>query len=135
MYKYKWAFIGCKSTAKRAARSITRSEHIITAVYSNDISKSDKFALKYGAAVFESVDGLLKFGDFDCIYISSPRSLSNSQLLTVLQSGKPVLCEAVGLTVTAGSGNIIPKYKNLHLIKTDYLAEFTNAAAEAKADI
>lgn len=135
MIKHKLAFIGSDRAARRAAKVLTRDKHIITAIYSES-NNADRFALKYGAAVFESVDGLLKIGDFDCIYISSPQSLKDNQLLAVLQTGKSVLCESAVFTKTAKHNNTdYLKHENFRLVKSNCPSEFTKVVKKLKPDI
>lgn len=136
MQNFRWAFIGSGNIAKRAARNIIKGDHIITAVYSNSIKSADKFASKHNAAVFDSIDGLLKIGKFDGIYISAPQDMRYNYLLAAIQAGKPVLCETPACNKFAELDYLLniahEKKAYFRLIKKDYLTEFTQAAKEIK---
>ena len=99
MGTFRWAYVGSGNIAKSTARSITKGDHAITAVYSRNAAKAHSFAKKYGAAVFESFDALLESNDFDAVYIATPHTSHITYALQALQAGKPVLCEKpVGVT-------------------------------------
>ncbi len=100
MGKFRWAYIGSGNIAKSTARSITKGNHVITAVYSRNYAKAKDFASKYGAAVFESFDGLIENGEFDAVYIATPHTSHLEYSVKAMQAGKPVLCEKpVGVSV------------------------------------
>ena len=46
MKKFRWAYVGCGSIAESTARSILKSNHLITAVYSRNFDKAKIFAKK-----------------------------------------------------------------------------------------
>ena len=93
MSSFRWAYVGSGNIAKSTARSITRGEHSITAVYSRNYEKAKDFASKYDAAVFDSYDELLKYDNFDAVYIATPHTSHVEYSVKAMQAGKPVLCE------------------------------------------
>ena len=112
MEKFRWAYIGSGNIAKSTARSITKGDHCITAVYSRNAEKAAAFAKKYGAAVFSTFDDLLKSDSFDGVYVATPHTSHLEYAVKAMQAGKPVLCEKpVGVT-------------------TDEVDEMINASAE-----
>ncbi len=100
MEKFRWAYIGSGNIAKSTALSITKGDHIITAVYSRNLKKAKAFASKYGAAVFESFDALIESNCFDGVYIATPHTSHLDYSVRAMRAGKPVLCEKpVGVSV------------------------------------
>ncbi|MBQ7740207.1 MAG: Gfo/Idh/MocA family oxidoreductase [Eubacterium sp.] len=100
MSSFKWAYVGSGNIAKSTARSITKGDHKITAVYSRNAEKANAFASRYHAAVFESFDTMLKSGNFDAIYIATPHTSHLEYSIKAMQAGFPVLCEKpVGVSV------------------------------------
>ena len=93
MDKFRWAYIGSGSIAGNTARSITRGNHEITAVYSRNRKKAGEFADKYGAAAFDSFDEMTASGNFDGIYIGTPHTSHMEYALKAMKEGFPVLCE------------------------------------------
>lgn len=93
MEKFRWAYIGSGNIAKSTARSITKGNHRITAVYSRNSEKAKAFASKYGAVAFDSFDELIEKGEFDGVYIATPHTSHLEYSLKSMQAGKPVLCE------------------------------------------
>ena len=93
MSNFRWAYVGSGNIAKSTARSITKGEHIITAVYSRNYEKAKAFAAKYHAEVFRSFDELLENGEFDGVYIATPHTSHLEYSVKAMQAGKPVLCE------------------------------------------
>ncbi len=99
MEKFRWAYIGSGSIAKNTARSITRGDHVISAVYSRNYKKAKTFAEKYNARVYKTVDSLLEEGEFDGVYIATPHTSHLEYSVKAMNSGFPVLCEKpVGVT-------------------------------------
>ena len=93
MSKFRWAYIGSGSIAKNTARSITRGNHSITAVYSRNTEKAKAFAGKYSAKVFTSIDDLLASDCYDAVYIATPHTSHLEYAVKAMNAGKPVLCE------------------------------------------
>ena len=93
MSKFKWGYIGSGSIAKATARSITKGNHQITAVYSRTREKAEAFAEKYGAKVYSSPDEMLEKADIDGVYIATPHTSHLEYSVKALQAGKSVLCE------------------------------------------
>ena len=100
MEKFKWAYVGSGSIAGNTARSITKGDHEVSAVYSRNAEKAKAFAEKYHAEVFESFDDMMENGIFDGVYIATPHTSHLEYSLKALKSGKSVLCEKpVGVSV------------------------------------
>ncbi len=93
MDNFRWAYVGSGSIAKNTARSITKGQHSISAVYSRNFEKAKAFASKYGANVYKSFDELLNDDNFDGVYIATPHTSHLEYSLKAMQAGKPVLCE------------------------------------------
>lgn len=93
MDNFRWAYVGSGNIAKSTARSITKGNHSITAVYSRNKEKATSFAGKYSAEVFGSFDELLEKGKFDGVYIATPHTSHLEYAIKAMQAGKPVLCE------------------------------------------
>lgn len=93
MAEFRWAYVGSGNIAKSTARSITKGEHRITAVYSRNAEKAKAFAAKQGAKAFGSFDELLKDGEFDGVYIATPHTSHLEYSLKSMAAKKPVLCE------------------------------------------
>lgn len=93
MNKFRWAYVGSGNIAKSTARSITKGEHCIAAVFSRNSEKAKSFASKYNAKAFGSFDELLKSNCFDGVYIATPHTSHIDYSVKAMQAGYPVLCE------------------------------------------
>lgn len=93
MSVFRWAYIGSGNIARSTARSITKGEHSITAVYSRNYEKAKEFAKRQSAKAFRSFDELLENGEFDGVYIATPHTSHLEYSVKAMQAGKPVLCE------------------------------------------
>lgn len=93
MEPFRWAYVGSGSIAGNTARSITKGNHKIGAVYSRNAIKADAFAKKYGALSYPSFDELLASGGFDGVYIATPHTAHIEYALKAMEAGYPVLCE------------------------------------------
>ena len=99
MAKFRWAYVGSGNIAKSTARSMTRGDHIITAVYSRNTEKARAFAARYGAKAFDDFDKMLADGEFDGVYIATPHTSHLDYSVRSMKAGYPVLCEKpVGVT-------------------------------------
>ncbi|MCR5782757.1 MAG: Gfo/Idh/MocA family oxidoreductase [Clostridia bacterium] len=100
MDKFRWAYVGCGSIANNTARSITRGDHAIAAVYSRNLEKARDFAERYGGKAFDNFGSLLENGGFDGVYIATPHSSHADYAVRAMDAGFPVLCEKpVGVSV------------------------------------
>ncbi|MBR4727929.1 MAG: Gfo/Idh/MocA family oxidoreductase [Clostridia bacterium] len=93
MKQFRWAYVGSGSIAGNTARSITKGDHAISAVYSRNAASAAAFAGKYGATVYASFDELLAARAFDGVYIATPHTAHLDYALRALRAGCPVLCE------------------------------------------
>jgi predicted dehydrogenase len=95
MDKIRFAIIGTGMITERflkAAKNCTAFQ--LTAVYSRDLQKAEHFALEHGAEYgCSSLTDLARDKSIDAVYIASPNYMHFSQVLTMLQAGKHVLCE------------------------------------------
>lgn len=93
MEKFRWGYIGCGSIADKTAKSITKGNHRITAVFSRTYPKAQSFAEKYGAKAYERLEDFLSSGEFDAVYIATPHTTHVPYSLAALEAHIPVLCE------------------------------------------
>ena len=93
METFKWAYLGSGHIAFKTALNVTKGAHKITAVYSRNAESAQSFAAEFGAVAFETLDDLLKNGDFDAVYIATPHTSHVDYAVQAMQAGKPVLCE------------------------------------------
>ena len=93
MSQFRWAYVGCGSIAKTTARSITRGDHTVAAVYSRTLAKAQAFADAHHAKAYRSFDELLSDGGFDAVYIATPHNSHADYAIRAMEAGKPVLCE------------------------------------------
>lgn len=99
MEKFRWAYVGNGNIAYSTAKSITKGNHIITAVYGRNTNKAKAFADKYNAKVFDSIDDMLACTDIDAVYIATPHTSHVDYAVKAMSAGLPVLCEKpVGVT-------------------------------------
>ena len=90
---FRWAYIGSDSIARNTARSITKGDHKITAVYSRNPDTAKAFAEKYGAAVYPTAEAAMTAADVDGVYVATPHTSHRDYALQAIRLGKPVLCE------------------------------------------
>ena len=90
---FRWAYIGSGSIARTTAKSITKGDHKITAVYSRNPDTAAAFAEKYGATTYPSAEAAMTAGDVDGVYIATPHTSHLAYAVQAMQLGKPVLCE------------------------------------------
>lgn len=113
MKKFRWAYAGSGSIAGNTARSITRGNHTIAAVYSRNREKAREFAGRYGAQIYESFDYMLSEGGFDGVYIATPHTAHLEYSLAAMKAGYPVLCEKpVGVSAEQAEMMIKASYEN-----------------------
>ena len=93
MEPFRWAYVGSGSIAKNTARSITRGDHTIRAVWSRNAGTAAEFAEKYQTEAFPSFGALLASGSFDAVYVATPHTTHIEYALKAMEAGFPVLCE------------------------------------------
>ena len=93
MDTFRWAYIGSGSIARNTAKSITKGDHKITAVYSRNPETAKAFAEKYGATAYPAAEQAMTAADVDGVYIATPHTSHCDYALQALRLGKPVLCE------------------------------------------
>ena len=90
-----WGVVGCGSIASKVIPAIIEAENSrLIAVMSRSMDKARRFAEKYGASrYYDDLSLLLRDGDVDAVYISTPTFLHASQTIMAAEAGKHVLCE------------------------------------------
>lgn len=92
--KFRWAFVGCGGIANSVAKVIVKSNrHEIVSCYNRTFSKAEEFGKKYGAKVFDSVEGAVNCEGVDGVYIAVTVDKHAQFSKIALNSGKAVLCE------------------------------------------
>lgn len=100
MKKFKWGYIGNGNIAYSTAKSITKGNHEITAVYGRNMVKVTAFADMYNAVPYDNIDEMLAKADIDGIYIATPHTSHVEYAVKSLNAHIPVLCEKpVGVSV------------------------------------
>lgn len=80
-------------------RDDAKARHVIQAIGSSSLSKSQEFAAKYvknaavAPTVYGSYDEVYNDPNVDCIYIGSPHGFHKRDCLAAIAAGKNVLCE------------------------------------------
>ncbi|KAI1339801.1 NAD(P)-binding protein [Xylariaceae sp. FL0016] len=80
-------------------RDDAKANHIIQAIGSSSLKKSQDFAAKYlqdastQPSVYGSYDEVYHDQDVDCVYIGSPHGMHKRDCLAAIAAGKNVLCE------------------------------------------
>ncbi len=94
MKKFRWGVIGAGMIAKVACREIVKSgRHEIAAVYSRTYGSALRFAKKYGAKCYRTLEEMLADENVDAVYIATPHSAHYSNLIACVNAGKPALAE------------------------------------------
>ena len=93
MEKFRWAYIGSGSIANSTASDIIHGNHIITSVFSRNVSKGKAFADKYNACFYNDFETAVNREDVDGVYIATPHTAHVDYAVSAMKMGKPVLCE------------------------------------------
>lgn len=93
MDTFRWAYIGSGNIARNTAKSITKGDHKITAVYSRNPETAKAFAASCGATVYSTAEQAMAAADVDGVYIATPHTSHCAYALQAIRLGKPVLCE------------------------------------------
>lgn len=93
MEPFRWAYIGSGSIARNTAKSITKGNHVITAVYSRNAETAKAFGEKYGASAFASAEQAMTAENVDAVYIATPHTAHLQYAKRAMELGRPVLCE------------------------------------------
>lgn len=93
MEKFRWAFIGSGSIAKKVATDICKGEHCVVSVYSRSFDKAQQFAGQFGAKAYETAEQAISADDVDGVYIATPHTSHVEYSVMALKMHKPVLCE------------------------------------------
>ena len=100
MDKFRWGYIGNGNIAYSTARSITKGDHEIVAVFGRNKEKVSAFSKKYDAQAYDDLDEMLSNKNIDAIYIATPHTSHVDYAVKALKAHKSVLCEKpVGVTV------------------------------------
>ncbi|HIF9073566.1 Gfo/Idh/MocA family protein [Photobacterium damselae] len=74
--------------------ALATEQFSLKAVYSRDIQRAQEFGLKYHAThYYDKLEQLVDDTEIDAVYIASPNALHAPQAITLMQSGKHVICE------------------------------------------
>ncbi|MBU2899161.1 Gfo/Idh/MocA family protein [Vibrio hepatarius] len=74
--------------------ALKTEKYQLVAIYSRSLDKARGFAEKYESlALYDDFDSLATCPSIDAVYIASPNSLHAPQAITLLESGKHVICE------------------------------------------
>ena len=94
MEKFRWAFIGAGTLAKKVAEEITASgRHEIASVYTRSYEKCVPFAQKYQAHPAKTAEEAISLSGVDGVYIVTPHNSHYEYAKLALTLGRPVLCE------------------------------------------
>lgn len=90
----RWGMIGLGNIAKDFAKVIIEENGIIDGIATRKYEKAKAFAENYNIRkIFESPMELIKSGEIDVIYISTPNNTHFKYIKEALLNGKHVLCE------------------------------------------
>lgn len=93
--RLKWGVAGCGNfveTSFLPALALVQRSKLIS-VFSNDLSRAQNIAVKFGAQSYsDNYDEFLK-GDFDVIFIAGANSQHYEQVIKAAKAGKHILCE------------------------------------------
>jgi len=95
MGKIKWGILATGNIACQFAEALKYVKDAeIRAVASRDISRADKFALKYGIKqCYGDYRRLAENKELDIVYIGTPNSCHIQDAIMLMDNGKHVLCE------------------------------------------
>lgn len=93
--RLKWGVAGCGNFVETsflpALALVQRSK--LNSVFSNNLSRAQNIALKFGAqSYYDNYDQFLK-GDFDVVLIAGANSHHYEQVIKAAKAGKHILCE------------------------------------------
>ncbi len=94
MKPFNWAFIGAGGIAHSVAKRIFDSgRHRLAAVYNRTFSKAEKFAAKYGARAYGTIEEAVADASVDGVYINVTNNVHFDCCKKALALKKPVLME------------------------------------------
>ena len=93
MEKFRWAFIGSGSIARKVASDISKGNHCVVSVYSRNFEKAKQLADRFSAKAYETAEQAISAEDVDGVYIATPHTSHVEYSLMALKMHKSVLCE------------------------------------------
>lgn len=93
MEKFGWLYVGSGNIAKQTARSISRGNHRIVAVYGRTRAKVEEFAKAHNARAYTDFDTAVLSQGVDAVYIATPHTSHLQYAKRAMELGKSVLCE------------------------------------------
>ncbi|RRO22847.1 Gfo/Idh/MocA family protein [Flavobacteriaceae bacterium 14752] len=95
MKTYRWGILGLGNIAHKFVQDLQTVENAeLYAVGSRSQNKADKFAKEYNASkAYGSYEELIQDPNIDVVYIATPHVFHKVNTISVLNSGKAVLCE------------------------------------------
>ncbi|WMJ88191.1 Gfo/Idh/MocA family protein [Anaerocolumna sp. MB42-C2] len=91
----RFATIGTSKITRQFLQAAKLADHFkLIGAYSRELNKAVSFGQEFGAELFfDNLDVLAECSMIDAIYIASPNSQHYDQAVTMLRSGKHVICE------------------------------------------
>jgi len=115
-----WAYIGAGKIAEQTADKIMKTgSHKIVSVYNRTFSKAEKFALKYGARAFPTIDEALMAEGVEGVYIVTTLNNHYEAAKKCIELGKAVLVEKTFTMTKAEAEELVKMAQE----KKVYLAE------------
>lgn len=94
MGKFGWAYIGCGGIAHTTAKELVKTEdQQIVAVWNRTPEKAEKFAKKYGAAVYRTPEEAINAPGVEGVYLALTADKHAEFMRLAIRHHKPVLCE------------------------------------------
>jgi len=92
--KFGWCFIGSGGIANKVMGDMQYTDGSYpAAVYSRTYENACKFAEKFGAKPYKTIEQAMSDPDVKAVYIASPNTFHKEQALMAIECGLPVLCE------------------------------------------
>lgn len=115
-----WCFIGTGGIAHSAAKAILPTGlHTIASVYSRTFANAQKFASKYHATSYQTLEQAVLADGVDAVYIGTSNNTHFALAKQCLRLGKPVLLEKP-FTITKHEAEelfALAKEKNVYLVE------------------
>jgi predicted dehydrogenase len=124
----RWAVIGSGGIARRRTipEGIAKARGCaLAAVYDVNQQANREVAAQFGAAAEESEQSLLARKDVDAVYIATPASAHDRQVLAAARAGKHVLCEKpLGMNVREAQSLVEECRKAQVKLAVDFMMRF-----------
>ena len=135
----RWAIIGSGVIAQTFARELRQtSRGVLIGMSSRDARRAAILAAKFDTHTVTNYEDLIKREDVDAVYVASPQTAHQENVLAALDAGKPVLCEKPFAMSEAESAIMIARARGkglflMEAMKTRFLPHmrFIKDAVEA----